>query len=140
LSEQFAQRQVSKRYIAITKNAPQNLTGILEHWHRKEKKKAQLVNEGTPFAEKAKLEYEVKPYGNFYRWDIVLHTGKFHQIRVQLANLNCPIVGDELYGSTTAYLPNAIALHATQLIITHPIKQSKLILEANSNFDSTFNI
>ena len=78
LSEQFAQREVSKQYIALTATAPTNRVGVLEHWHRKEKKKAVLVTEGTEFAEKAKLEYTIKPYGNYFLWDIQLHTGKYH--------------------------------------------------------------
>ena len=68
LSEQFAERKVSKYYVALTakynvipgmpKGREQNLihqsaeATILEHWHRKEKKKAVLVPEGTEFAEK----------------------------------------------------------------------------------------
>ena len=135
LSEQFAQRKVSKKYVALTSMAPINRVGVLEHWHRKEKKKAVLVPEGTEFAEKAKLEYSVKPYGNYFLWEIQLHTGKFHQIRVQLASLGCPILGDETYGSTDAYKPNAIALHAAKLIICHPITQQQLIFEGDFDFN-----
>lgn len=134
LSEQFAQRTVSKHYIALTKHTPDKLTGVLEHWHRKEKKKAVLVIEGTEFAEKVKLEYTVKPYGTYFLWDIKLHTGKFHQIRVQLASLGCPIIGDELYGSTEPYKPNAIALHAAKLIIHHPVTNLEMIFEAELLF------
>lgn len=139
LSEQFAQRKVSKNYLAITVNCPPSDTealevfeGILEHWHRKEKKKAVLVQEGTEFAEKAKLEYVINPRGKYFVWDINLHTGKYHQIRVQLASLGCPIIGDELYGSTEGYKPNAIALHAAKLIIQHPVTQLQMIFEANT--------
>ncbi len=134
LSEQFAQREVSKQYIALTATAPTNRVGVLEHWHRKEKKKAVLVTEGTEFAEKAKLEYTIKPYGNYFLWDIQLHTGKYHQIRVQLASLCCFILGDETYGSTEAFKPNAIALHAAKLIIKHPITQQELSFEAEFDF------
>src|SRR5207253_128816 len=77
LSEQFAQREVTKEYLALTKNAPEKNSGRLEHWHRKEKKKAVLVPEGTEYAEKAILEYTVKPHGEFFLWEIKLHTGKF---------------------------------------------------------------
>ena len=123
LSEQFAQRMVSKEYLALTKTAPPQLEGRLEHWHRKEKKKAVLVPEGTEFAEKAILEYKVQPQGDFYLWEIKLHTGKYHQIRVQLASLGCPILGDEVYGSRENFKANAIALHAWKLKIQHPLTQ-----------------
>jgi RluA family pseudouridine synthase len=137
LSEQFAQRQVSKYYVALTDKAPEKKAGILEHWHRKEKKKAILVLEGTEYAEKAKLEYTVQPQGKYYLWNIKLHTGKYHQIRAQLASIGCPIVGDELYGSTIPYHPNTIALHATKLIIKHPVTREEIIFEViNSGFDN----
>jgi 23S rRNA pseudouridine955/2504/2580 synthase/23S rRNA pseudouridine1911/1915/1917 synthase len=136
LSEQFAQREVSKQYVALTDKAPQALTGTLNHWHRKEKKKAVLVPEGTAYAEKAKLEYSVVPHGTHYLWHITLHTGKYHQIRVQLASLGCPIIGDELYGSAVAYQPNAIALHAAKLSVQHPITNQIIVFEAKADFFS----
>lgn len=137
LSEQFAQRQVSKYYVALTDKAPEKKAGILEHWHRKEKKKAVLVLEGTEFAEKAKLEYTVQPHGKYYLWNIKLHTGKYHQIRVQLASIGCPVLGDELYGSTESYQTNAIALHAAKLIIEHLVTKEEMVFEAiNSGFDN----
>ena len=137
LSEQFAQRQVSKYYVALTDKAPEKKAGILEHWHRKEKKKAALVLEGTKYAEKAKLEYIVQPHGKYYLWNIKLHTGKYHQIRVQLASIGCTILGDELYGSTESYHPNAIALHAAKLIIEHPVTKEEMVFEAiNNGFDN----
>lgn len=134
LSEQFAQRTVSKYYTALTDKCPEQNTGTLEHWHRKEKKKAVLVSEGTEFAEYIKLEYTVNPQKANFQWNIKLHTGKFHQIRAQLASLDCPITGDDLYGSTVLYKPNAIALHATKLIIQHPVSQQQLIFESDSDF------
>ncbi len=132
LSEQFAERKVSKSYLALTKNAPEIKIATLDQWHRKEKKKAVLVPEGTEYAEKIKLSYKVIPHFNYFLWEIDLYTGKFHQIRVQLAGLGCPVLGDVLYASTEAYKTNAIALHAEKLIIKHPIsgKQIEFIADA----------
>ncbi len=62
-----------------------------------------------------------------------MHTGKYHQIRVQLASLGCPVLGDELYGSTEAYKPNIIALHASKLIIQHPVTKKEMVFEADSH-------
>lgn len=144
LSEQFAHRTVEKYYQALTPSSSsgmdtlvieegEEVTGVLEHWHRKEKNKAVLVEEGTPFAEKAKLEYTLKKIGNYFLWEIKLHTGKFHQIRVQLANMGYPIIGDELYGSTISYKPHAIALHACKLIIQHPITLEIMSFETTTD-------
>lgn len=130
LSEQFAERRVKKYYQALTANAPQERSGILEHWHRKEKKKAVIYEECVEYAEKVKLSYQVnKITSGYFLWDIELHTGKYHQIRAQLASLGCPIVGDVLYGSFIPYHENAIALHAYKLIFDHPVTGNKMIIE-----------
>ena len=134
LSEQFAQRKVSKEYLALTDKVPINLSGTLENWHRKEKKKAVLVSEETLFAEKVKLEYVVKPQDNNFLWKIKLYTGKYHQIRAQLAGIDCPIIGDKLYGSEKVYHPNAIALHAAKLSIQHPVFKEQMVFEETADF------
>ncbi|MES2566901.1 MAG: RluA family pseudouridine synthase [Bacteroidota bacterium] len=140
LSEQFAQRQVKKYYVALTDSAPAGWLPepqhpqLLEHWHRKEKKKAVLVTEGTEFAEKVKLDYSIVPQGNYFLWNIRLYTGKFHQIRAQLSSLGCPILGDVLYGSTVSYKPNAIALHAAKLVFQHPVTLEQMEFVAPSDF------
>ncbi len=137
LSEQFAERKVKKYYQALTSDAPSVRKGTLEHWHRKEKKKAVLVDEHTPWAEKIRLEYETETVAeNRFLWKIALHTGKFHQIRVQLASTGCPIIGDQLYGSSVPYLPEAIALHACQLIFTHPVSGQEISIVDPSGFPS----
>lgn len=139
LSEQFAERKVSKYYKAVTSKIPFDQLNklspfVLEQWHRKEKKKAVLVPEGTEYAEKVKLEYVINEYNNYYLWDITLHTGKFHQIRVQLASLGCPILGDEMYGSADIYEQNEIALHAEKLIINHPLTLEPIEFITEPNF------
>ena len=134
LSEQFAERKVKKYYQAITEQAPKIMSGVIEHWHRKEKKRAMLSLTEIPFSEKAILKYAVLSYGKFYQWNIELHTGKFHQIRAQLASVDCPIIGDQLYGSTLPYQENAIALHASELIFHHPVSGSEMKIQSKKEF------
>jgi RluA family pseudouridine synthase len=135
LSEQFAERKVKKYYRAITELVPENLQGRLEHWHRKEKKKAVLYETEIEYSEKAILEYSVTHFStDRYLWDITLHTGKYHQIRAQLSSLGCPIIGDELYGSSVTYKPNAIALQAYRLVFHHPLTDLELDISVPHNF------
>lgn len=135
LSEQFAERKVKKYYQAMTARTPAEMKGKLENWHRKEKKKAVLRDEEFPYSEKAVLSYELRQVDDGrYLWTIELHTGKFHQIRAQLANIGCPIIGDLLYGSPQAYLPDAIALHACRLIFHHPVTGEEIVAESSAAF------
>jgi 23S rRNA-/tRNA-specific pseudouridylate synthase len=130
LSNQFAQRTVRKYYQALTTYAPSPATGVLEHWHRKEKKKAVIENIESTGAERIRLDYTVRPFGDDrFLWDITLHTGKYHQIRAQLAHIGCPIIGDSLYGSTIPFKADAIALHACRLGFVHPVSGEALLIE-----------
>ena len=135
LSEQFAERKVRKYYQALTTHAPLLRSGTLEHWHRKEKKKAVIYADEVPYAEKAILTYTVSDYPeNRFQWNIELHTGKYHQIRAQLSSVGCPIVGDSLYGSVDEYHPDSIALHAWKLVFFHPVTNEELIIESKPKF------
>jgi RluA family pseudouridine synthase len=135
LSEQFAERRVKKYYQALTDKAPTVMSGTLEHWHRKEKKKAVLYANEIEFAEKALLHYTVlKTDQHHYVWNIELHTGKYHQIRAQLAQAGCPIIGDSLYGSTIPYTSDTIALHANKLVFFHPITNEEISIKRDANF------
>ncbi len=139
LSEQFAERKVKKYYQALTETAPENLKGKLENWHKKEKKKAQLSKIELPEYEKVILEYEIKKIApTNYLWNIELHTGKFHQIRAQLAAAGCPIVGDLLYGSERPFIIDSIALHAYKLIFFHPITNEEITIEKNQYWQNDF--
>lgn len=130
LSEQFAERTVRKFYKALTERAPEKRQGRLEHWHRKEKKKATLYDYEIEYSEKAVLDYVIREFSeNKFLWDIELHTGKYHQIRAQLASLNCPILGDDRYGSLVPFTPNTIALEACRLVFSHPVTQVRIDVE-----------
>lgn len=138
LSEQFAERSVKKFYRALTANAPEQPQGRMEHWHRKEKKKAVLYDHEIEYSEKAILNYTVTPLPDKkFLWEIELHTGKYHQIRAQLANAGCPIIGDELYGSNQPYQKDAIALEAYRLVFHHPVNGLEIDI-AKSNFSGLF--
>ncbi len=135
LSEQFATRRVQKKYKALTVNAPALAEGELIHWHRKEKKKAVLYTEPIEFGEHAKLYYKAQRVSEQrVEWDIQLETGKYHQIRAQLASLGCPIIGDGFYGSETKYKPDCIALHAHRLVFYHPITDEEIAIFAPVKF------
>ena len=136
LSEQFAQRRVKKQYKALTNHRPALEKATLENWLFKDtkNKKAIIYSQQEPDADKVLLSYTTNTYKTFTLWDIALHTGKYHQIRAQLSNAGCPILGDVLYGSDVTYAPNSIALHAYALEFVHPRTMEPMRIEAEPNW------
>ena len=91
---------------------------------------SKVVKKGKKNAKLANLDYEVLKYNNVKNLSLVkinLHTGRHHQIRVQLANFNHSIFGDQKYG--TRGQGKQIALWAYKLTIIHPITKKKWNLQ-----------
>lgn len=133
LNEQFRERNVQKTYLALVANEPPQPEADLTHWLEKDYKNKQAIlhEQATSNATKCHLHYRLlqQQQGN-YLLEIHPTTGKFHQIRAQLAAIGCPILGDEKYGSTTPYAPQAVALHAWQLKFTDPIEKTPVLIIA----------
>jgi len=128
LNEQFRERTVKKTYWAVVEHPPDPPAGELTDWLKKDEKSQQMtvVTRHTIGAQKAKLKYRTlnkQPLGCLI--EVELETGRKHQIRVQLAHLGCPILGDRKYGSRRKLLAG-IALHAHLLEITHPVGNEAL--------------
>jgi RluA family pseudouridine synthase len=124
LNEQFATRQITKTYLAIVSMPPPQPSGELKHWLIKddEAKRANITDTRTQLAVEVRLSYRaLKEVNGKTLLEIDLHTGKYHQIRAQLAHIGSPIVGDEKYGSKDLYIPGALALHASTLTFKHPV-------------------
>jgi 23S rRNA pseudouridine1911/1915/1917 synthase len=84
----------------------------------------------TPAGQNAITHYKVcKTIGQVSLVQLELQTGRTHQIRVHMAYIGHPLLGDDLYGDTTKLL-NRQALHAAKLVLNHPI--SNELLEINS--------
>jgi 23S rRNA pseudouridine1911/1915/1917 synthase len=132
LSESFRSRNVNKIYWAAIEGRMTPPTGELEHYLRKDERhrKVHTTSAGAPDAQLAKLAYcQLDTAGDYALVEVTLETGRKHQIRVQLAKVGAPIVGDRKYGSDVPFAPG-IALHARRLEIEHPVRHEPLILEA----------
>ena len=133
LNRWFEERQIQKTYWAITSGEPEKKQGILIHHLLTEKKskKTLVVDPKVEGGKKAELSYKVlSSINDHYLLEIKPKTGRFHQIRAQLSHIDCPIIGDEKYGSTVAYLKNQIALHARAIELPESINGSPLTFEA----------
>lgn len=132
LSEQFRERQTKKTYWAAVEKPPRQPQGTLTDWLRKDEKTQRMVVVGTHAigSQKARLSYHVlKSLPAATLLEIDLETGRKHQIRVQLAHLGCPILGDRKYGGRRPF-PAGIALHARTLSLDHPVKEQSLSFTA----------
>ena len=69
-------------------------------------------------------------FGKYTLVRFELETGRTHQIRVHSSHIHHPIVGDEVYGGSTALYKNGQLLHARQLVLTHPITGERMTFEA----------
>ena len=104
LSEQVREREIQKEYLVVADGKFEKDKGILEDYLIKNQKNniSKVVKEGTKGAKLAKLDYEVLKYNeeiNLSVVQILLHTGRHHQIRVQLSNIGHSIYGDQKYGT-----------------------------------------
>ena len=129
LSEQFRNRTPEKIYLAVTASAPEKKEGRLSHYHYKnlKEKKAEISSEKKKETDFVELEYKIIGEADQkFLWQIKLITGKYHQIRAQLAFMGCPVIGDEKYGSTIKYHQDAIGLHAWKLGFIHSATGDKV--------------
>ena len=131
LSEQFRERDVGKNYWAVVSNFKSSSNQpsaslTLQHWllQHEDDPTVQVVSPKTPGGKEAILTYQplLDLGGNFQLLNIELQTGRKHQIRVQLAHIGLPIVGDRKYGSSF-HFDHGIMLHARALDISHPTQR-----------------
>jgi 23S rRNA pseudouridine1911/1915/1917 synthase len=88
------------------------------------------VDSQKPRAQEARLTYRLLGrLPTAWHVEIVLETGRKHQIRVQFGDRGWPILGDRRYGSQRPF-PSGIALHARQLAFDHPISWQRIVLSA----------
>ncbi|MEJ7623545.1 MAG: RluA family pseudouridine synthase [Pyrinomonadaceae bacterium] len=132
LSEQFRERLVHKSYIALVHGSPDENIGKIEAPIARNKHNRLRMKVG-PAGRSALSIWKVrKRYDKFTLLDVEIKTGRTHQIRVHMAYINHPVVGDEIYNEgrdntvMDSYARNAIAtmrrffLHAEKLSFTHP--------------------
>lgn len=138
LNEMFkSHTAIHKTYWAIVQNPPQLSEGRLEDYLVRNEKlnKSFVVTPQQATREKeaklAKLSYKTLAQGEHYTLlEVILETGRHHQIRCQLANIGCPIKGDLKYGAKRSNPDGGISLHARKIEFVHPVSRLPICITA----------
>lgn len=126
-------REISKTYWAVVKNRPPGFEGHLINYlvKNQQKNKSFVRGENTKGALRAEMKYRMTAKSNDYLLlEVDLLTGRHHQIRVQLANIGCPVKGDLKYGFPRSNPDGSIHLHAREISFIHPVSKTELTITA----------
>ncbi len=133
MNAQFRDKKTKKTYWAISASRTPSKSGRLVHWLIKDEKKNKVTaysNENDR-GKRADLDYRlIQTHGSYHLIEVNPITGRPHQIRVQLASMGCPIVGDIKYGASAPNEDASICLHARRLEFSHPVTREVLSIEA----------
>ncbi|MBP3708398.1 MAG: RluA family pseudouridine synthase [Clostridia bacterium] len=131
MSEQIKNRQVNKRYIALVRGIIQEDEATINMpiaRSKKDRKKMAVDKDGREAITHFKV---LKRYDKYTLVELKIDTGRTHQIRVHMAEIGHPVVGDEVYSNgKNEFNIKGQMLHAKSLDFKHPITEKKMHLEA----------
>lgn len=134
LNKMLRENEISKKYWVVVKNKPPKNKDTLVNFLVKNQKqnKSYCYNKPVSNSKDAILEYQlIAKSDNYYLLEINLITGRHHQIRTQLANINCPVKGDLKYGFPRSNEDGSIHLHSREICFKHPVKKDMVKIIAN---------
>lgn len=133
MSDLFRKREIKKKYVAVVRERPSNLEDTLVHYIHKDKDRnmVRAYNKEKAGAKKAVLDYRF--LGQINKESILhvnLHTGRPHQVRLQLRKIGCVINGDIKYGSIVNTQNRSVMLHSRTMEFIHPVKKEPVSITA----------
>ena len=126
LNEMFRNGEVHKTYWAITRNRPPQTEDTLTHYITTVESTNKSTAHTSPRknAKEARLSYRLlRSTDRYHLLEVELHTGRKHQIRVQLSAIGCPIRGDLKYGDKRSNPDGSISLIARSIEFIHPVSK-----------------
>jgi len=127
LQKQFSTRNVKKTYIALVVGRPKQPEALIQLPIERNPKKPQTFRVGGS-GKPAETAYKtLQEFAGYTLLELKPRTGRTHQLRVHMAYLGCPIVGDPLYGAPQPNL-GRMFLHAAELELTLPSHERKVFI------------
>lgn len=121
LSKQFKAKATTRVYIAVVKGVVQFDNGVVELPIGRDETDRRKMAVDLESEKEAVTRYKViERFADSTILELRLGTGRTHQIRVHMAHIGHPVVGDETYGTHTRYHISRPALHAKTIGFTHP--------------------
>jgi len=134
LSRQLAERQMEKHYRAVVYGKMKEMAGVIEKpiARSRQDRKKMAVDENGRWA---KTEWKVmREYADRTMLDVHIITGRTHQIRVHMASVGHPVLGDTLYGHRHMPPSDRLMLHAYSLEFSHPATGERMRFTAPCPF------
>lgn len=129
-TKQMRENAVEKRYISIVKGVMDSDEGTVDLPIGRpdpDDVRRGVMEDGAPSVTHYKV---LERFNNHSLVELLLETGRTHQIRVHMSHIGHPVLGDRLYDGENTFLIGRQALHAARLTFTHPITKKKLTLQA----------
>ena len=137
LTEQMKTGGFEKKYLTVLCGVPNKPSATLENYLRKNtvNNMVYVCTQSEEGAKFASLDYNVlEEKDGLSLAEVTLHTGRTHQIRVQMSAINCPVYGDMRYGGDRA-VKGKLALWAYLLRFTHPTTGEKMCFKVEPPVD-----
>jgi tRNA pseudouridine32 synthase / 23S rRNA pseudouridine746 synthase len=137
LSRLFRERKVKKSYIAMITGQPEHAAGFVDlplgsDWPNRPKQKVDFAGGKSSLTRYRVLAHDAVM--NTSRVELEPVTGRTHQLRVHMAAIGHPIIGDSLYGGGSGATSERLLLHASMLSFAHPFSAEPLTLVCEAMF------
>lgn len=133
LNNMFRNGEIHKTYWAIVTRPPFEPEATLTDWlvRNERQNKSYAYNHQVPTSKKSILHYKIINRSDRYTLlEINLMTGRHHQIRCQLSNMDCPIKGDLKYGAPRSNPDGSISLLSHRVEFVHPVSKENIRIES----------